>query len=222
MLHHRGRGGRGVVPNVSVEQLAARYHGFVVSARDGKVDELKRRLAEGQDANCRTVGARTALIEACANGLEPIVRILLEVEGLALDAQDADGLSALHCAAVAQGDERLAIVKVLLGQWRWGWCVGRCTRARRWNSGGREGGREGERERGRDESNRRATAPAIESNRRATTQPYRPQLNPIFQTLARTRSSSRKCLARRQRKLPGAWATTRSLTLSVTGTLRHL
>lgn len=101
---------------MSVEQLAARHHGFVVSAREGKEVELKRRIAEGQDANCRTVGARTALMEACANGFASTVKILLEVKNLELDAQDANGMSALHCAAEAQGDERLAIVKALLGE----------------------------------------------------------------------------------------------------------
>ena len=103
-------------PNVSVEQLAARYHGFVVSARDSKEDELKRRLAEGQDANCKTVGARTALMEACANGHESIVRILLGVKNLDVNAQDAKGMTALHSAATAQGETRLAIVKLLLGE----------------------------------------------------------------------------------------------------------
>ena len=116
MLRHRGHGGRGGALNLSVEQLAARHHGFVVSAREGKEVELKRRIAEGQDANCRTVGARTALMEACANGFASTVKILLEVKNLELDAQDANGMSALHCAAEAQGDERLAIVKALLGE----------------------------------------------------------------------------------------------------------
>ena len=83
---------------------------MVEAALYGKVETIKKALAQGYEVNSRDPEKRTALMYASFNGQTAIVKMLIEA-GADVNAQDTVGTSALMFAASAPtGSETVQVL----------------------------------------------------------------------------------------------------------------
>ena len=106
--------------------------------RDGKLEEVRRALARGDDVNSKGEFNTTGLMLAVWKNHNPVVRLLLEQPTVALNCIDQTGGTALHFAADGDNVEGVQLLladprlNTVNHKDRWGWTPGMA--AMKWKS----------------------------------------------------------------------------------------